>query len=81
LSVLHLRKTNSPGSDPPSVDWIATFDDKTGICTYCTTAEGEPSVAFIGKHRSFIDQWLDLGVVDGIAYHEIIEELPEVPGQ
>ena len=75
MTTFHLRKTNSPGSNPRVVDWIATFDDDTGICTSCTTIEGKPSPAFLGRDIDFIDRWLNIGKVDGVAYHEIVDDL------
>ncbi len=75
MTALHLRKTNSKNSFPRVVEWICTFDDTTGICTSCTTIEGESSPAFIGKHLEFIDHWLNAGKVDGVAYHEIVDNL------
>jgi len=75
VTTLHLRKTNSSESTPRVVEWICTFDDETGICTSCTTIEGKSSPAFIGKDREFIDLWLNIGKVDGVAYHEIVDDL------
>ena len=76
MSILHLRKTNSPDAEPPTVDWVVTFDDKTGICTACETIHGNPSQAFIGTHIDALDQWMAIGVVNGVAYHEIVEKMP-----
>lgn len=81
MPTIHLRKTNSEDADPPTVDWIVDFDDESGLCTSCETIQGEPSQAFIGKHIDFLEQWVAVGVVDGVAYHEIVEKMPEVPGE
>lgn len=75
MTILQLRKTNSHLASPRVVDWICTFDDTTKICTSCTTIEGEPSPAFLGRHIDFIEQWTNVGTVDGVAYHCIVDEL------
>lgn len=74
MTILHLRKTNSPDCNPQVVDWFCTFDDKTNICTHCTTIDGKESPAFVGRTRSFIDRWLRIGKVGEASYHEIVEE-------
>jgi len=71
VTTYHLKKKNSPESEINAVEWICTYD-KEGLCTDCRGLDGKASSAFIGTNIDFIDQWLTMGVVDGVNYHEII---------
>ena len=73
----HLRKTNSPGSTPQTVDWIVSFDEKSGACISCDTLQGTPSPAFTKMNLSFLNYWVEIGKVDGVSYHEIVKDLTD----
>lgn len=74
MTTLHLRKVNNPCSSPHVVDWICDFN-KSEICTSCFLINGKPSIAFLGMPLSFVDQWVAIGTLDGIEYHQIVETI------
>lgn len=77
MTALHLRKINSPFARPRVVDWICNFNDTTGYCTSCHTIKGKPSMAFLGMHISFIDEWVTAGNINGCEYHQVVENFDE----